>query len=119
MSLACDVATSVPLAIIIYMFTEKSIIATTSENKFNDRVQKSFILSFIVGLVYIVLGMTVFDEKSNMENKPIQLALYGSGGFMIFNSIFVNWNNLDESTKMIILGIMIASCTLYSYRNKK
>jgi hypothetical protein len=119
MGYAFNVAISIPMAIIIYLLTEKLIISLTVESKFNDRVQKSFVLGFIIGLVFIVLGMTMFSTESNMDNQSLQLAMYGAGGFMVLNSVFFNWDDLDEGTKIIILGISITGMILYSYNNKR
>src|SRR5277367_826254 len=119
MGYALNVALSIPMAVIIYMLTEKLIISLTAENKFNERVQRSFIIGFIVGLVFIALGMTLFDEDSNMDNQSIQLAMYGAGGFLVLNSVFFSWDVLDEGTKIIILGISVSGFIIYSYQNKR
>lgn len=119
MGYALNVAMSIPMAIIIYMLTEKLIINLTSENKYNDRIQKSFVIGFIIGLSFIVLGMTIFSENSNMDNQTVQFAMFEAGIFLVLNSVFFNWNDLDEGTKIIILGISITGLILYSYRNKR
>lgn len=119
MGYALNVIMSIPMSIILYILTEKIIINITSDNNFNDRVQKSFIMSFVVGLVFIALGMTVFNENSNIDNQSIRYALYSSGCFLIVNSVFFSWDNLDEETKIIILGISISCLVLYSYNNIK
>ena len=119
MGYAFNVVISIPMAIIIYVLTEKLIVSMTIENKFNDRIQKSFVLGFIIGLVFIAFGMTVFNEYSNMDNQSLQLAMYGAGGFLLLNSVVFNWNDLDEGTKIIILGISIAFLIMYSYNNKR
>ena len=118
MRYALSVAISIPMAVIIFMLTEKLIINLTQDNRFSERVQKSFIFGFIIGLTLIGLGMTVFNEESNMDNQTIKLALYGAGTFLVLNSVFFNWDNLDEGTKIIILGISIAGLVIYTYRNK-
>ena len=119
MGYAVNVALSVPMAFIIYILTEKMIINLTSENKFSERVQKSFIIGFIIGLAYIAMGMTIFAENSNMDNQSLQLAMYGSGAFLVMNSVFFSWDDLDEGTKIIILGISISCLIIYSYNNKR
>ena len=119
MGYAFNVFISIPMAIIIYVLTEKLIVSMTTENKFNERIQKSFVLGFIIGLVFIAFGMTVFNEYSNMDNQSLQLAMYGAGGFLLLNSVVFNWNDLDEGTKIVILGISIAFLIMYSYNNKR
>lgn len=114
-----NMAISIPMAIIIYMLTEKIIINITSNNIYNDRIQKSFILSFIVGLTYIIIGLTVFSEKSNLDNQALQFAMYMSGLFLIINAVVFNWNNLSDNTKIIILALTTIAFIMYSYTNKR
>jgi len=118
MGYANNVLISIPMAIIIYMLTEKAIINLTCDANYTERVQKSFVIGFVLGLTFIAFGMTVFDETSNIDNKALQLAMYGAGAFLILNSAVFSWSDLDESTKMIILGISIISLIVYSYHNK-
>lgn len=119
MGYAINVAISVPMAVIIYMLTDKLIISLTCESKYNERVQKSFVMGFIIGLMYIALGLTIFNEGSNMDNQSLQLAMYGAGGFLVLNSVFFNWDDLDEGTKIVILTISISGLVIYSYKNKR
>lgn len=119
MGYAINVALSIPMAIIIYMLTEKLIINLTCENKYDDRVQKSFVMGFIMGLMFVALGLSIFDEDSNMDNQSLQLAMYGAGGFLVLNSVFFSWDDLDEGTKIVILGISISGLVMYSYKNKR
>jgi hypothetical protein len=118
MGYAVNVALSIPTAFILYILTEKMIINLTSESKFTDRVQKSFVIGFVSGLVFIVLGMTMFNEESNMNNLSIRFALYISGVFLALNSILFSWDELDESAKIIILGFAAAGLILYSYQQQ-
>lgn len=119
MGYALNVALSIPMAIIVYMLTAKVIISMSAENKFNERVQKEFILGFIIGLCYIALGMTMLSQNSNMDNHSLRLAMYLSGGFLVLNSVFFSWDDLDEGTKILILGTSITALIIYTYRNRE
>lgn len=115
MGYAMNVIISIPMAIVFYLLTEKIIINVTSDNKYNDRIQKSFIIGFIIGLFFIALGLTAFNEGSNLENQSLRLAMYGAGGFLILNSVIFSWDDLDDGTKMIILALSIVGLIIYSY----
>lgn len=119
MGYAINIGLSIPMALIIYMLTEKLIINLTCEDKYDIRVQKSFVIGFILGLTYITLGLTVFNEGSNMQNYPLKIALFLSGGFMVINSVVFNWNDLDDIAKIIVLCISIIGLITYTYKNKK
>jgi hypothetical protein len=116
MGYALNVALSIPLAFILYILTEKTIINLTLESKFSERIQKGFVIGFVMGLVFIVLGLTMFNEGSNMNNMTVRFALFTAGGFLALNSILFNWDDLDEGTKIVILGFSVTGLVLYSYR---
>jgi multisubunit Na+/H+ antiporter MnhB subunit len=118
MGYATNVVLSIPMAAIIYMLSEKMIKSLTYDNKFNDRIQKNFVMGFVVGMAFIALGMTLFAKKSNIDNQSLQFALYIAGGLLVLNSVFFSWNDLDEGTKIIILGISMVGLVIYTYRNK-
>lgn len=110
-----NVLISIPMAIIFYLLTEKIITNITLENKYSDKIQKSFVIEFIVGLFFITLGLTAFNIGSNLENQSLRFAMYWAGSFLIFNSVIFNWDGLDDGSKMIILGLSIAGLIIYSY----
>jgi len=113
-----DTFLSIPLAILIYTLTEKLIINMTCNNIYDERVQKSFIISFIIGFIFILLAMTIFKKGSNLYNHTINLAFYITGIFMIVNSVLFSWSDLVEGTKIIILGITLTGIIIYSYQRK-
>jgi len=119
MGYGIDTFLSIPLAIILYTLIEKIIINMTSENNYGERVQKSFIISFIVGFLFILLAMTVFGKESNLYNHTINLSFYITGVFMILNCVLFSWSDLDEGTKIIILGITMMGIIMYAYSRKK
>jgi multisubunit Na+/H+ antiporter MnhB subunit len=116
MGYAINVGLSIPMAVIIYMLTEKLILHLTCNDKFETRVQKSFIVGFILGLTYITLGLTIFNNGSNMDNYSLKLALFLSGGFMMINSVIFNWTDLDDMAKIIILCVSITGMITYTYK---
>lgn len=119
MGYTTNVALSIPMGIIIYMLTEKMILSTVSDKNFDDKVQSNFIIAFVTGLAFIALAMSVFADNGVCDNQSIQLGMYGAGGFLVLNSVFFNWDVLDENTKIIILAIMISGMIIWSYTQKR
>ena len=116
MGYAINVGLSIPIAVIIYMLTEKLILNLTCDDKYEIRVQKSFVIGFILGLTYIVLGLTVFNSGSNMKNYSMKLAMFLSGGFLVINSVLFNWHDLDDIAKIIILCVSVTGLVTYTYK---
>jgi len=119
MGLALNVFLSIPMGIIIYMLTEKMIISMVQDKEFNEKVQTNFVIGFVIGLAFIALAMTAFDEGGIFDNQPIQYAMYGAGVFMVLNSVFFSWAILDETTKIMILSISVIGLITYSYAQRR
>ena len=119
MGYTTNVALSIPMGIIIYMLTEKTILATMSDKKFSEKVQINFVIGFVTGLAFIALAMTAFANHGVFDNQALQLAIYGAGGFLILNSVFFSWDILDERTKIMILGISITGMILWSFTQRR
>ena len=116
---AINVLFSIPLACLIFFLTEKFIFKLTENDAYADKIQKSFIVGFVLGLLFIIFALTIFNEESNMNNKALKYALYGAGAFLILNSVFFNWDDLDEGTKIIILATMALGIIIYTYSENK
>ena len=119
MGLTTNVALSIPMGIIIYMLTEKLILNLIAEKGFNDKVQINFVVGFVIGLSFIVLAMTAFEEKGIFDNQPLQFAMYGAGVFMVLNSVFFSWDILDDVTKIMILSISFIGLITWSYTTSR
>jgi len=119
MGYTTNVALAIPMGIIIYMLTEKTILAMVADKKFADKVQTNFVIGFVTGLAFIALAMTAFADRGVFDNQALQFAMYGAGGFLILNSVFFSWDILDEQTKIVILGISIAGLMGWSFTQKR
>ena len=83
MGYVSDILIAIPMGVVIYMLVEKLIAGMTADSQFNDKVQKSFVLGFLIGQIMIGLGMTVFADSSDMANRSMRMAMYGAGALWI------------------------------------
>jgi hypothetical protein len=112
-----NIMMSIPLGTILYILTEKIITFTTTSNNYNDRLQNIFIMGFIIGALYIIVAMTLFNAQSNIYNQTLQLSILGCGILLLLNSVLLNWSDLNEGTKIVMLTVFATSIIIYSYRN--
>jgi hypothetical protein len=111
--------------IILYAFINSIGKLTCGEMCFSDKMQKSFLINFIAGTILLFLAYTVFAQYSKLYNEGIRYGLLISGYSLLINTLFINWNIMDDSTKTIIIGISLIVITSmvyyssYSNKNKK
>ena len=113
MGLASNISMSIPTSIILYLLINKLIFQFISQCRYDNIQQKGFILEFICGLALLVIAI------STMANPVIKYSLFFTSGFMIINSGILNWNCLDELSKILFLFILFALCVSYSYKHMK
>ncbi len=113
-----DTVIGIPLSVLLYLLIEKMIIVTTCEDQFSERVQKTFVISLVVGLAMIGLGLSIFGT-GKLKNGAMEIAFYGTGGLLIFTSTVFNWDKMDDQTKIVILGIVTLYLIMYSYHKNK
>lgn len=116
MGIAYNIGFSIPIAIIIYLLSEKVITHLTYDDSLDVKIQKNFVIGFLFGLVYFLLGMTVFSEGSDIANDTLKYSFYLSGLFLIINAVIINWDILNEETKMVILGLAFVGSVVLSYK---
>jgi hypothetical protein len=109
MGIVKTILVSIPTSAIMYLLVNKIIMQFISHCNYDNMQQKSFILEFICGLVLLVLA--IFTKST------IKYALFITGGFMVVNAGILNWDGLDEYTKIIFLFILFILCVTYSYKN--
>lgn len=119
MNATLNVLLSIPLGILIYLFVEKCI-GNTTNVVFSNNLQKKFVLGFIIGIALMCIAIEVVGNECMYENPVVWYALCGSSLVVILNNTLLNWSDVDDSTKMMILCVTIAGIIAFSYhKNNK
>lgn len=109
-----NILLSVPIAIIFVLFINKLTEILTQDLIAEEKIKKNLLISFIVGIIGILIGWYVF-YKSKMKNKAIMIGLFLGSIYLIFNSIFLNWNKLTNDTKLFMIGSVFVALIIISY----
>jgi dipeptide/tripeptide permease len=96
---------------LIYNMTDNM----TNKLEFDEKVQKRFVLNFLFGLVLLVLAYTFFTTNKKLSNKMVRLGFIISGSCLLFNTIILNWDNLDESSRVCLICICLGIVMWYAY----
>jgi hypothetical protein len=108
------------IAFIIYIFVMS--ISTTiipnniNSDKYADSAQKIFILNFIIGIFLIFLGNTILKNKNKLRNQAVRYGFLLGGSALMVNSIIMNWDHLDDSTRITLFGLLLFVLIIYSYQ---
>jgi len=87
----------------------------TGDLEQHDKVQKQFVLNFLFGLVLLCLAFTLFTHDRKISNRIIKLGFIIGSIFLLFNTIILNWHNLDSTSKTCLLCICLSIIMWYAY----
>lgn len=115
-----EIMLSVPLGVVLYIFTHQVVTLLNVDLPYGDKYQRSLIMAFIMGILVLVLGNTLFKNNKTIKNKTMQYGLTLCGILLIGYSTFSNWGSMDSGTKLIIFSIILSGFIWYIYKlNKK
>ena len=103
------------IGIILYVLLINISRATTSKLEFNDKIQKEFIIKFLSALCFICLAFTSFSSGGKLQNRAVKWGLILSGASLGINTMIINWHELSDSTKLILIGLCLAVVVWYAY----
>lgn len=71
--------------------------------------QHSILFMYFGGLLGLYLG-----SINNLNNSILKIGLYFGSTILIFNALILNWDNMDNDTKLLLLGINFGLIIRYS-----
>jgi hypothetical protein len=107
---------SVPVAVIYYILVYNIINSMYESLAYNEKKQKTITLIFVVSLLTLISSYFLMN---NEKTSSIKIGLAGGGGLLMFNSVVKNWDNLENQTKVTILGIMFGFVSWVAYYANK
>jgi len=107
-----DITFGVFFGAIISMIIMKIGDIVFKDNVYDQKVQNLLGLYFISGLLCIALG-------SYLTNVSLKFGFTTSGFILLFYVIFGNWDQLSESSKLLILVLSLALLIKYAFLSKK
>jgi putative effector of murein hydrolase len=107
---------SIPISILTIYLVTLATEYMTEELKYNDKIQKGFIINFIIGLLLIFLSYSLFSKYKILENNTMKYSTFISGVYFTIISILINWTELENTTKIILMTMSIIVLISYSYQ---
>lgn len=98
---------SIIIGIILYLIICQIIKLNIEE--FN--VQESILIMYFFSIFTLFLYYKI--ERNEIKNGLLLTSL-----FLIFNSVFANWNNMSNKTKLILLTFNFCLIIIYTYLPK-
>jgi undecaprenyl pyrophosphate phosphatase UppP len=98
-----DILISVPILILYLLFVHRILEIFTENTKAEDRIKKYIIMSFVIGIVSILIGIYIFGSKK-LNNRPVKFGFIFGALILVINSLYNNWENLEKDVKLFIIG---------------
>jgi hypothetical protein len=113
-NLFMDGIIAIPICILYLLFIYRVLDILTENIKAEERIKKYISISFVIGIVTILIAIYVFGNKK-IKNRSVKFGLIVGALFLITNSLYNNWDNLQQDTKLFIFGGLFAFGIALSY----
>jgi len=109
-----DIVVAFPIGIVYNILLFKITDIMYKECPYQEKLHKTAVTLFIFGLLGLIIAYKM------IENRSIQLGLFGGSLLVIFYAVIQNWDSLDDITKLIIFIILFSGIIAWAYvRNKR
>lgn len=103
------------ISVILYVFIFSVGQNITADLEFNDKIQKGFVINFVVGLCLLCLAYTTFSKDGKLYNRAMRTGLLLSGFALLINTIVINWYSLSDNTRTLLIGVCLGLSIWYAY----
>jgi hypothetical protein len=115
-SLFKDILVAIPVTILYLLFVHRMTELLTENIKAEERIKKHIIISFIIGIVSILIAIYIFGSK-HIKNRAVKIGLIIGALLTIINSLYNNWESLEQDIKLFIVGgLFVGLITLTYFR---
>ena len=113
-----NLTVSTTIAILYNLFIHHLTSILFKNDSYEDKINKSIIMLLISGIGGIVSIKTLFsdDSKSGSSGSPgvVENGMWLGGILLILTSIFVNWSDMGDDIKLIMVFISLVALIYYS-----
>jgi cation transport ATPase len=109
-----NVLLSIPIAALFVLFISKLIEILTNDLKAEEKIKKNLLIAFIIGIIGILVGWFIF-YRSKVKNIAVMLGLFLGSIYLMVNSLLLNWNKLNNDTKLFMIGSVLVALIIISY----
>lgn len=110
-----DIIFGLLLSFVYVVLVNKSISLFLSDLTYSEKFQQSMLIIFMIAILSLALAYTVFSSHELYKNNIIKIGLTVGGIWIMFHSLFINWNNINEEIKLLVIGVIFGLIIWFSY----
>lgn len=103
------------IAIVYNLFIVKMSEIMTLDLDYDSKIQKSLVIGIIGSIIGFIMAKYLFGKKSILTNKSAAYGLTGGSLIILINTLFFNWDVLDNGIKLFIIGTILLCQIYFSY----
>jgi hypothetical protein len=84
-----------------------------------DRIQKSVLTIYVVSILSIYASNTILSKSNEFKNNMLKYGIIIGSLSLLYNSLILNWDNLNDSNKIVLLGLNFGLVIWYIYSKKE
>lgn len=115
MKLLVDLLLAFPIGLTYSIFFHKLGEIMNSDYEYHEKIQRNLILSFIGGIVGLILIILVFGEKKTLHNRAVKYGIFVGSLLLLIHTLIYNWHILENDVKLFTIITSMMTLIWYSY----
>lgn len=109
-----DVTLYSSIAIMYNLFVHNLASMSYRDLQYDDKYENTLIMIVIFGISGIIISKCVIDKNKEYKNSLVSKGLYYGGIMLILTALFVNWENMTEELKLLLIAGVFVYLLWYS-----
>jgi hypothetical protein len=89
------------LGVTLNFFVHSLLDSINFDKPYNEKMEQKIVITLVIGVISMIIGYILWD------NSVMRNGLLLGGFLLIFYSLVINWNKLDNMAKTILFGLML------------
>ncbi len=74
---------------------------------------------YLIAVTGITIAYTIFSNNPKLKNDMMKYGIIIGSIGLLYNTLILNWDNLDNNNKLLLLGLNFGIILWYIYSKKK
>lgn len=114
-----DTASFLTIAILYNIFIHQIVTSVYKTYSYEEKFDYGIAFIFLAGFVGIIMSKILLKENEEYKTSITSMGLLTGGIMLVITSVLINWENISDDIRLLIVSIIFLGLFYYFYNKKK
>lgn len=110
------IALTISIALVYNLFIHYMTSLMFRDSAYQQKFSNTLTVLFVAGVAGVVLGKIMLPDNPRYSNIAVNNGFLYGGLLLIVTSLFVNWENMGEELRLMMMGAIFGVLIYFAYR---